>query len=124
MPKIGYDEAFVSGCPGLVLLEEILKDCIGRGVTGCDFLGMDVPWKKDWTKQACRHDWLFIYRDAAFGRALREVKFKWIPAAKHLRHQFRQWLRPLLRLRAIALALRVGLALAAPHRRSNNGKAS
>jgi len=89
MPKIGYDEAFAAGCPGLVLLEEIMKDSIRRGLKRCDFLGMDMPWKRDWSKQACRHDWLFIYRDAAFGRALHEIKFKWIPAAKHLLHKWR-----------------------------------
>jgi len=87
MPKVGYDEAFEAGSPGLVLLEEILKDSIGRGLKGCDFLGMDMPWKRDWSKQVCRHDWLFIYRDAIFGRALREAKFNWIPTAKHLLHQ-------------------------------------
>jgi CelD/BcsL family acetyltransferase involved in cellulose biosynthesis len=84
MPKVGYDEAFVAGSPGLVLLEEIIKDCIGRGLKRCDFLGMDMPWKRDWSKQVNRHDWLFIYRDAVVGRTLHDVKFKWIPAAKHL----------------------------------------
>jgi CelD/BcsL family acetyltransferase involved in cellulose biosynthesis len=107
MPKLGYDEAFEGGSPGLVLLEEIMKDCIGRGLKGCDFLGLDVPWKTDWSKQVCRHDWLFIYRDGAFGRALYEVKFKWIPAAKHLLLQFYGRLRPLV------FALRAGLAAAA-----------
>jgi len=87
MPKVGYDEAFEAGSPGQVLLEEIMKDCIGRGLKVCDFLGMDMPWKRDWSKQACRHDWLFIYRDAVFGRALHEVKFKWIPTAKLMLHQ-------------------------------------
>jgi CelD/BcsL family acetyltransferase involved in cellulose biosynthesis len=84
MPKVGFDAAFEAGSPGLVLLEEIIKDCIGRGLTRCDFLGMDMPWKRDWSKKAKRHDWLFIYRDAMFGRTLREVKFKWLPAARHL----------------------------------------
>ena len=138
MPKLGYDEAFGGGSPGLVLLEEIMKDCISRGLKGCDFLGLDVPWKTDWSKQVCRHDWLFIYRNAVFGRALHEVKFKWIPAAKHLLHEFHERLRPSVRLRANALALRglrlraAALALrglrlhglpSAAHRR-NNGKAS
>jgi CelD/BcsL family acetyltransferase involved in cellulose biosynthesis len=90
MPKIGYDEAFEAGCPGLVLLEEIMKDSIRRGLKECDFLGMDMPWKRDWSKQACRHDWLFIYRDTIVGRALHEVKFKWIPAAKHLLIKWRR----------------------------------
>jgi CelD/BcsL family acetyltransferase involved in cellulose biosynthesis len=90
VPKLGYDEAFEAGSPGLVLLEEVMKDCIGRGLKAYDFLGLDVPWKRDWSKQVCRHDWLFIYRDATFGRALHQVKFRWIPAAKHLLHQWRR----------------------------------
>jgi hypothetical protein len=90
MPKVGFDAAFEAGSPGLVLLEEIIKDCIERRLRRCDFLGMDMAWKRDWSKQANRHDWLFIYRDAAYGRALREVKFKWIPAAKHLLHEWKR----------------------------------
>jgi len=90
MPKIGFDQAFQAGSPGLVLLEDILKDCIGRGLKCCDFLGMDMPWKRDWSKQTNRHDWLFIYRNAMFGRALHQVKFKWIPAAKGLLHEWKR----------------------------------
>ncbi len=86
MPKLGYDETFDACSPGLVLLEAIIKDCIGRGLKGYDFLGMDSPWKTEWSKQVCRHDWLFIYRDAIFGRALHEMKFKWVPTAKSLLH--------------------------------------
>lgn len=90
MPKVGYDQAFEAGSPGLVLLEEIIKDCIGRGLKRCDFLGMDMPWKAEWTRQVTRHDWLFIYRNATFGRALHDVKFKWIPAAKHLLQEWKR----------------------------------
>jgi CelD/BcsL family acetyltransferase involved in cellulose biosynthesis len=90
MLKVGYDEAFVAGSPGLVLLEEIIKDCISRDLKRCDFLGMDMPWKRDWSREVNRHHWLFIYRDAMFGRALHDVKFKWIPAAKHLLHQWKR----------------------------------
>jgi len=89
MPKLGYDEAFEACSPGLVLLEEIMKDCIGRGLKGYDFLGLDAPWKTDWSKRSCRHDWLFIYQDAIFGRTLRKAKFKWIPKAKRLLHRLR-----------------------------------
>jgi CelD/BcsL family acetyltransferase involved in cellulose biosynthesis len=90
MLKVGFDVAFEAGSPGLVLLEEIIKDCIGRGLKTCDFLGMDMPWKKDWSKETNRHNWLFIYRDAMFGRALREVKFRWIPAARHVLNQWKR----------------------------------
>jgi CelD/BcsL family acetyltransferase involved in cellulose biosynthesis len=90
MSKLGYDEIFEACSPGLLLLEEIIKDCIGRGLRGCDFLGLETRWKTDWSKQVRRHDWLFIYRDAVFGRALHGAKFRWIPAAKHLLHQWRR----------------------------------
>jgi len=90
MPKLGYDEDFEGCSPGLVLLEEIMKDCISRGLEGCDFLGLDTPWKTDWSKRVCRHDWLFIYRDAVFGRALHGAKFRWIPTAKHLLRELRR----------------------------------
>jgi CelD/BcsL family acetyltransferase involved in cellulose biosynthesis len=90
MPKVGFDVAFEAGCPGLVLLEEILRDCIGRGLKRCDFLGMDMPWKRDWSKRVNRHDWLFIYRNTAFGRALRSIKFTWIPAARHLLDEWKR----------------------------------
>jgi len=124
MPKLGFDEVFEACSPGLVLLEEIMKDCIGRGLKGYDFLGMDVPWKTDWSKQVCRHDWLFIYRDAIFGRALYEAKFKWIPTAKHLLHQLRESPRPGLLFRAVTLTVRAGLAFATAQGRRIHGKAS
>ncbi len=77
VPKFGYDAAFEACSPSLILLEEIMKDCIGRQLKGYDFLGLDVPWKKDWGTQSCSHNWLFIYRDAVFSHALREGKFDW-----------------------------------------------
>lgn len=84
MPKVGYDEAFKKCSPGHLLLEEIVKDCISRGVSACDFLGTTAGWKTQWSEQTRRHDWLYIFRDSRFGQALHTAKFKLIPEAKRV----------------------------------------
>ncbi len=80
--KPGYDEALKECSPGQLLMEEVLRDCIARGLTEFDFLGPDMIWKRDWTDRARQHTWLFVFRDTTLGRALREAKFRWVPAAK------------------------------------------
>ena len=90
MPKLGYDESVKECSPGLVLLEEIIKDCIGRGLKGYDFLGLDGEWKTQWSSEMRRHTWLFIFRDSRFGQALRTAKFRLIPAAKQVLWPWRE----------------------------------
>jgi CelD/BcsL family acetyltransferase involved in cellulose biosynthesis len=80
--KPGYDEALKECSPGQLLVEEVLKDCISRGYTEFDFLGPNMTWKLDWTQSLRAHTWLFIFNDTAFGKALCNAKFKWVPAAK------------------------------------------
>jgi CelD/BcsL family acetyltransferase involved in cellulose biosynthesis len=80
--KPGYDESLKECSPGQLLMEEVVKDCIERGVREFDFLGPDMVWKRDWTEQARQHTWLFTFRNTAFGRALCNAKFRWVPAAK------------------------------------------
>jgi CelD/BcsL family acetyltransferase involved in cellulose biosynthesis len=84
MPKLGYDEEFKGCSPGLVLLDEIIKDCIARGVRVYDFLGPALEWKTQWSHQVRRHSHLYIFRNSLFGQALRAAKFGLIPAAKRL----------------------------------------
>jgi CelD/BcsL family acetyltransferase involved in cellulose biosynthesis len=73
-----YDELFKELSPGHLLTEEVLKDCVSRGLREFDFLGCDLPWKLDWTSTVRPHHWLFIFRDSLFGRTLRQVKFGWV----------------------------------------------
>jgi CelD/BcsL family acetyltransferase involved in cellulose biosynthesis len=80
--KPAYDEALGECSPGQLLVEEALKDCIGRGLNEFDFLGPRMTWKEDWTDRVRVHTWLFAFRDSPLGRALREAKFRWIPAAR------------------------------------------
>lgn len=80
--KPGYDEGLKECSPGQLLMDEVLKDCIARGLTEFDFLGPNMVWKQDWTDQVRVHTWLFMFGDSALGRALCAAKFKWLPAAK------------------------------------------
>jgi CelD/BcsL family acetyltransferase involved in cellulose biosynthesis len=80
--KPGYDEALKECSPGQLLMDEVLKDCISRGLPEFDFLGPDMVWKRDWTDRARVHTWLYVFRDSRLGRGLRDAKFKWVPAAK------------------------------------------
>jgi CelD/BcsL family acetyltransferase involved in cellulose biosynthesis len=84
VPKLGYDEAYKECSPGLLLMEDGIKDCIARGVKGFDFLGLPGAWKTRWSQQMRRHNWLYIFRDSPFGQALQTAKFRLLPAAKQV----------------------------------------
>jgi CelD/BcsL family acetyltransferase involved in cellulose biosynthesis len=83
-----YDERFKEFSPGHLLTEDVLKDCISRGLREFDFLGCDLPWKLEWTSTVRPHHWLFIFRDSFLGRFLRQVKFAWVPAARQCLARF------------------------------------
>jgi CelD/BcsL family acetyltransferase involved in cellulose biosynthesis len=82
--KPAYDEELSECSPGQLLMEEVLKDCIERGAEEFDFLGPDMPWKRDWTSQVRPHHWLFVFRNNPVGRGLRRAKFDWVPTLKRL----------------------------------------
>ncbi|HSP79034.1 MAG TPA: GNAT family N-acetyltransferase, partial [Myxococcaceae bacterium] len=82
--KPGYDESLGECSPGQLLMEEVLRDCIARGLREFDFLGPDMVWKRDWTDRVRRHSWLYVFNDTAFGRALCAAKFRWGPRAREV----------------------------------------
>lgn len=84
VPKLAYDETLTRCSPGLVLLEEVIKDGIARGLTGYDFLGDEAEWKSRWSSSQRSSHWLFIYRRTLKGRALRAAKFNWGPRLRRL----------------------------------------
>lgn len=79
-----YDESFAEFSPGQLLTEEVLNDCISRGLREFDFLGCDLPWKMEWTNTVRAHHWLFVFRDSVRGRFLRRLKFDWAVTARQL----------------------------------------
>ncbi|HME92437.1 MAG TPA: GNAT family N-acetyltransferase [Myxococcaceae bacterium] len=88
--KPAYSERLKEMGLGHLLVNEVLRDCIERGVEEFDFLGPDLPWKREWTRQTRPHTWLFVFRDSTFGRALCRARFRWAPAAGRL---IRRWKR-------------------------------
>ena len=88
--KPAYDETFKECSPGQLLVDEVLGDCIARGLTEMDFLGPDMTWKRDWTERVRVHTWLHVFRDTALGRALCAAKFRWVPAVKEVAARWRR----------------------------------
>ncbi len=84
VPKLAYDEELRGASPGLVLLEEAIKDGISRGLRGYDFLGAEAEWKNKWSSSVRPNHWLFIFRDTLMGHALRKAKFGFVPAARRV----------------------------------------
>jgi CelD/BcsL family acetyltransferase involved in cellulose biosynthesis len=84
LPKPAYDEALGACSPGQLLLREVLAECEARGVGELDFLGPDMPWKRDWNPQYRQHDWLHVYRPGPTGAALHAIKHRLKPFAKEV----------------------------------------
>jgi CelD/BcsL family acetyltransferase involved in cellulose biosynthesis len=82
--KPGYDESLGECSPGQLLMEEVLRDCVARGLRELDFLGPDMAWKREWTERVRRHTWLYVFNDTAFARALCAAKFRWGPRAREV----------------------------------------
>jgi CelD/BcsL family acetyltransferase involved in cellulose biosynthesis len=82
LPKLAFREEFGEMSPGLVLMHEILLDCISRNLSVIDMLGGDDEWKVRWSRTVVPHHWLYIFRNNLKGRMLRKVKFDWGPRIK------------------------------------------
>ena len=83
-PKTAYDEALGACSPGQLLLREVLAECEARGLGELDFLGPDMPWKRDWVPDYRPHDWLYVYRPGMTGAALHTLKHRLKPLAKEV----------------------------------------
>jgi CelD/BcsL family acetyltransferase involved in cellulose biosynthesis len=81
--KPTYDEAHGEVGPGHLLMEEVLRDCIARGLLEFDFLGPGMPWKSDWSRTARPHDWLYLFRGPR-GYVVHGLKFRAAPIARTL----------------------------------------
>lgn len=80
--KIGYDPEYHTYSPGNMLLNLILQDACEHGLDEYDFLGIDDEWKFDWTKEARRHQWLFLFPNRLRPRLLHYLKFHVLPRVK------------------------------------------
>jgi CelD/BcsL family acetyltransferase involved in cellulose biosynthesis len=90
LPKPAYDEDLAPCSPGQLLFREVLADASARRLAAVDFLGPDMPWKRDWAPRLRPHDWLYVYRPGLAGRALHAVRHRLRPIAKEVRSWWRR----------------------------------
>jgi len=84
LPKPAYDERLRACSPGQLLLREVLAECEAGQLRELDFLGPDMPWKREWEPSFRPHDWLFVYRPGMTGTVLHAVKHRLKPLAKEM----------------------------------------
>lgn len=92
--KPGYDEALARFGLGHLLLHEVARALVSRGAREIDFLGDDMPWKREWTGQVRMHAFRYVLRPTRFGRALAAWKFTAAPIARAAFELARSRLRP------------------------------
>lgn len=51
-PVVAFNEEFKQFAPGHLIVSEILRECVARGISGYDITGEDQEWKMKWTEQA------------------------------------------------------------------------
>jgi CelD/BcsL family acetyltransferase involved in cellulose biosynthesis len=74
--KTGYDEAFRSLAPGLVLRRHVIERCFEVGLSAHEFLGHTVDWKRPFATGERAHVRLLAYRrrpDGLIGYGLRRL---------------------------------------------------
>jgi CelD/BcsL family acetyltransferase involved in cellulose biosynthesis len=91
VPKLTYDEALADYSPGHLILQEIFRDSVARGLVEVDFLGNTDDWKERWGKEVrvYRHSYVFGFGVGA--RAAHALRFRLLPAGKRLHHQLTGW---------------------------------
>jgi CelD/BcsL family acetyltransferase involved in cellulose biosynthesis len=80
--KPGFDPALANFGPGHLLVDAVARDLIGRGVRELDFLGDDMPWKREWTSVVRSHNFVYLFAPSLRGRALARWKLRLAPALK------------------------------------------
>jgi len=81
-PKVAYNEAFKSYAPGHLIITDILRDCVGSGVTEYDITGEDHPWKMKWATRTRAIQHHFVFR-GGLGKLAHMVRFRLGPALEN-----------------------------------------
>jgi CelD/BcsL family acetyltransferase involved in cellulose biosynthesis len=65
--KIGYDPAFRKYGPGMILRHEMLSRAFSSGLSRYEFLGIDMPFKLEWTSSVWEKPWLRAFAPSPSG---------------------------------------------------------
>ncbi len=82
--KPGFDPALASYGLGHLLVDAVARDLITCGIREFDFLGDDMPWKREWTDLTRAHRFDYIFAPTLRGRALAAWKLRLVPGVKRL----------------------------------------
>jgi CelD/BcsL family acetyltransferase involved in cellulose biosynthesis len=82
--KVGSDATLARHGLGHLLVAEVARDLVGRGVSELDFLGDTADWKRSWTKAERAHTWRYVFRPTVRGRLLAAWKLAAVPTLKRL----------------------------------------
>jgi CelD/BcsL family acetyltransferase involved in cellulose biosynthesis len=82
--KPGRDPKLASYGLGHLLVDAVARDLITRGIREFDFLGDDMPWKREWTDHTRAHHFDYVFAPTLRGRALAAWKLRFVPGAKRL----------------------------------------
>jgi CelD/BcsL family acetyltransferase involved in cellulose biosynthesis len=87
--KPGFDPALASYGLGHLLVDLVARDLVTRGIRELDFLGDDMPWKREWTDRTRAHRFDYVFAPSLRGRILAAWKLRLVPRAKRLWPQVR-----------------------------------
>jgi CelD/BcsL family acetyltransferase involved in cellulose biosynthesis len=83
-PKIAYDENLGRFAPGHLIVQEILHDCVERGIHEYDITGQNDAWKQKWTAQTRPQCVQYVFRKTAYGRFVNFIRFRIRPAVRRI----------------------------------------
>ena len=72
--KTAYDPAVKECSPGQLIVLEVLRDLLSRGVCEFDFMGMSMAWKRDWTNHERVYLRGLLFRTSPRGRILHAAR--------------------------------------------------
>jgi CelD/BcsL family acetyltransferase involved in cellulose biosynthesis len=84
VPKLAFDEGKHEFAPGHLLVSEVLRDCVARRCREFDFLGNEMPWKLEWTRQLRNHHRVHIFNNTVAGRAAYVSRYKVLSGVRAL----------------------------------------
>jgi CelD/BcsL family acetyltransferase involved in cellulose biosynthesis len=89
--KQGYEPEFSAMSPSTLLVIETLKYAFENGISEYDFLGVDDPWKLEWSNNLRQHSWLFGFSGSPKSVAIYSIKSKILPWLKRVKNRYRSF---------------------------------
>jgi CelD/BcsL family acetyltransferase involved in cellulose biosynthesis len=86
--KPAFDESFRTYSPGNLIVEEVVRDAVERGLREVDLMTDSEPWKTRWSTGDRHFCDCYVFRGPARW-ALHAWKFRAMTAARRLKHRLR-----------------------------------